>query len=169
MFVKMCMRNSGQDSRCDTGKTVVLERWKQQIAAHQHSPERTRTWLRRCGLLVYRCLRTQMSAWSSMPKRQPELLQLLSTGSLPASSSSSSDQHSIRHARKQAFIVAIFWQKVPPFPWNRCVPLRESSRSTWSLSVICQRRQRKTLDNKVCRINSPEVSKLRANPFQSWR
>lgn len=29
--------------------------------------------------------------------------------------------------------------------------------------------QRKTWDDKVWRINSTEVSKLRANPFQSWR
>lgn len=49
--------------------------------------------------------------------------------------------HSTLHARKQAFIGELFWKKVPPFPWNRCMPLRENSRSTWSLSVICQRRQ----------------------------
>lgn len=71
MFGNICVRNSGRDCGCDTGKTVVLESQKKQIAAHQHSPERTRTWLRRYGLLVYRCLRTQMNAWSSMPIRQP--------------------------------------------------------------------------------------------------
>lgn len=44
---------------------------------------RSGAWLLRYGLLLYSCLRTGAASWSSMPKRQPERLQLLTTGRLP--------------------------------------------------------------------------------------
>lgn len=62
---------------------------EQQIAAHQHSG----TWLLRYGLLLYSCLRSEATSWSSMPIRQPERLQLLTTGWLPAIQCNTCVQH----------------------------------------------------------------------------
>lgn len=51
------------------------------------------------------------------------------------------------HSRKQVFIVGLFLTEgATLFPWNRCMPLREKSHSTWSLSVICQRSQQSEED-----------------------
>lgn len=49
-------------------------------------------------------------------------------------------------ARKQAFMVELFWRKVAPFSWKRCMPLREHL----SLSVICQRSQWSEEDRRRC-------------------
>lgn len=128
------MRNHGQDCHSDIRETEVLaaKSWKQQIATHQHSSKETGAWLLCYGLLVYSCLRTEVSTWSSMPIRQPWLLQLLTTGSLPAASSCSSGQLFSTPCRCQGVGVCILaiLQEVQPFSnptWNRCVPLRGKS------------------------------------------
>lgn len=84
------MRNTVQDRHSDAGEkeeALAAGGGKQQIAAHQHSSKETGAWLLCYGLLVNSCLRTEVSAWSSMPIRQPRLPQLLTTGSLPAAAS----------------------------------------------------------------------------------
>lgn len=128
------MRNSSQHCHSDIRETEVLaaKSWKQQIATHQHSSKETGAWLLCYGLLVYSCLRTEVSTWSSMPIRQPWLLQLLTTGSLPAASSCSSGQLLSSPCRCQGVGVCILaiLQEMQPFSnpaGNRCVPLRGKS------------------------------------------
>lgn len=111
--------------------TLVSERWealaahgrKQQIAAHQHSSKEAGAWLLRYGLLVYSCLRTELSTWSSMPIRQAELLKLLTAGSLPATQCNSSPLHTCAKALSLLHL-SLFAPKGPNPVWSRCVPLR---------------------------------------------
>lgn len=79
--------------------------------------------------------------------------------------------HSALHARKRALIAKLkgatfFLEQVCAFEgklWQHLVPVCDQTETSavWG-------RQGKT-DDKVCRTNSAEGSKLGANPFQSWQ
>lgn len=105
-------------------EALAAEGGKQQIAAHQHSSKETGAWLLCYGLLVYSCLRTEMSTWSSMPIRQPELLQLLTTGSLPAACNSVQLFPTTHLCQAMSLLRFLGFTKGSNPVWNRCVPLR---------------------------------------------
>lgn len=173
------VRDCSGDCHRDAGQKEVVELKAADCSAlaFPRSPEGTRTWLWRYGLLVYRCLRTQMSAWSSMPIRQPLLLQLLTTGSVPTSPSCNSGQHfsAASPCQETGFFREAFLMKGATFPLEQMDAFE--GRLSQHLVTACDlsessviwRGQRKTFGDKVWTISSTEVSIFRANPLKSWR